>query len=363
MSRNILIKLWFLVFVVSSCSSSNCFKTEKIGDENQLKETSLVYALPRTKIIFYVDVVRHTKIPGPYYMYANKYLGVGRVIDHEEVNYKIADFKHETIKIPDPNEYYRVEAKRSVAFIKELMEYSDMGYLITDLYSNYTIDKSDKAQAIDFKYKDLSMSSNFYYSFDTLYKTVLTDSAFVKLPVIKSQYNEKTMDQKAREVSELIINLRKERYRIITEALESSESAEMFTEILNKIGKLEKDYMALFEGKSFSENLHYVFSIVPEIDSTGVFETDICCFSHQQGIMPKRTGCNKLKARLTNLNKVTNLDMLVIEMDDKPLKNKIYYRLPVQARLEVIYNNDLLFESMVSVSQSGKILPIQLIRE
>ncbi|MCK4638660.1 MAG: DUF4831 family protein, partial [Bacteroidales bacterium] len=114
----------------------------------EINEGGLFYALPVTYLKIDVAVEKTQKIRGPYYEFAEKYLGIKDVIWSNSVNYKIMDIGISTFCQPDPENYYYVQLgeKASKEEKSLLIHLTSSGLIqaINDQSAGLSSDDSDK---------------------------------------------------------------------------------------------------------------------------------------------------------------------------------------------------------------------------
>ena len=76
----------------------------------------VTYALPKTSLIVTAEVTKVTCKAGPYYKYAEKYLGVKDAVTNDHVYYELGKIYLENKGVPDEENTYTIEFKsRTVA--------------------------------------------------------------------------------------------------------------------------------------------------------------------------------------------------------------------------------------------------------
>ncbi|MDR1331444.1 MAG: DUF4831 family protein [Tannerella sp.] len=69
----------------------------------------VTYSLPLTSLVVNVEVIKETHRAGPYYRYAEKYLGVKDAVTEDAVRYRLGRVSLENRGIPDANSSYTIE--------------------------------------------------------------------------------------------------------------------------------------------------------------------------------------------------------------------------------------------------------------
>ena len=83
----------------------------KVVKKNAVKANNfgITYSLPKTTLVVVAEVTKVTCKAGPYYPYAQKYLGVDQVITEDRVYYELGKIRLENKGVPDPDNTYIVE--------------------------------------------------------------------------------------------------------------------------------------------------------------------------------------------------------------------------------------------------------------
>ena len=68
--------IFLFLLLVFACSPTNHISITNIQDLASYNENSIIYSLPRSRLVLSIIAVRHYTVPGPYTMYAEKYLGI-----------------------------------------------------------------------------------------------------------------------------------------------------------------------------------------------------------------------------------------------------------------------------------------------
>ena len=80
-----------LIIIASLLLSLPILAQTKVVKKNAVKANNfgITYSLPKTSLIINAEVTKVTCKAGPYYKYAEKYLGVKDVITEDKVNYEL----------------------------------------------------------------------------------------------------------------------------------------------------------------------------------------------------------------------------------------------------------------------------------
>ena len=114
MKKNkVLICTFMLALVLfNACKSTQkmSFNIVNLKEARGIRHYSTLYALPKTVIRVNLKVVKTSYKRGPYYQYANSFLGIEDVIEEDKEGWRITDIKFETYAIADTNHIYLIES-------------------------------------------------------------------------------------------------------------------------------------------------------------------------------------------------------------------------------------------------------------
>ncbi|MBN1182431.1 MAG: DUF4831 family protein [Bacteroidales bacterium] len=365
--RNIIFYLGAL-FLVFGCTNKINISVSNARKMEDVKGVSFFYSLPRTHLQFHIYVEKTTLVRGPYADWAKEYLGIDKVIEQDEVIWQIRQVDLTTYQDNDPNELYGAKVSGNTSQLIALLSLSGQG-LIADIspvsyiagYSN--IDKLDKESNIP-DFKDVSVKRNFYEEKDTIYKTLFVDTAFIKVPVIKSYLEKKTDQEKAREAANFIIKTRKRRFKLIAgqyDAMPEGKAMEVSVEELNKI---EEEYLSLFIGKELKDNSCYIIDFIPE-ERVELKQDILCKFSKTEGILPATSKLGNPVNVITRLDIDPNIDKLFNGLDEGAANKGLIYRVPAQVEVSLTLERNNLFNGTVLISQFGQkmLMPASLLKK
>jgi len=305
----------------------------------------IVYSLPQTGIRVYVKATRERFVHGPFQMYAQKMLGIENAPATDADRWNMDEIKLETFSEPDADQVYK--ALGSAAQLVSLTESgiiagintaisSDPATITTQSFLTRNLEKQ-------VKFTDLSIWS-FYSPADSTKQFKLVS---------------KNQEQKAAEAAETIFNLRNSRFALLTNAddepLPDGKSFEVMTE---ELGKMEKNYLALFIGKSATEKYEFSFDFVPGQKS--VKGEVFFRFSDERGVLPK----SDLSGRpiVIELNKTESLAMKQngLNNSDNPNAGKsgVYYRVPGMAEIRILDGATQIAGARLPIAQFGTTAPI-----
>jgi hypothetical protein len=350
-----LICLLNFIFIFG-CSASDKIIVRNVQDLTAYGPNTFIYSLPRTKIKINISALRHYTIPGPYYQYAEKYLGLTGVSSAVKT-WELNRIDFETIDEPDPDYYYAVEANKSEELLKNVLAMSEAGLILKvdasnpfvqyiPEYSNYSDQKH---------FTDLSIKRNYIDPNEPEKVKIKKSNFHNEPPTRKQKAGIKTIEQKAEEAANFIYKIRKRRFKLIAGQYDTFPDGVALEMSIRELSKLEEDYLSLFVGKTYTDTVYKSFYYIPQPD----LEIDrfvICYFSTETGFEDSQVGAGKsLVLELKDMQLTASLDKL--EMPSSGNKNCLMYRIPDKASVN-IYNGSLTsIEGEIKVYQYGTLAP------
>lgn len=106
----------------------------------------------------------------------------------------------------------------------------------------------------DIFFDEYLLEENFYQKIDTLYRSVLKDSIYVRLPYYVTTTTEKDIAMRAADAADLIYEIRQARADMLTKTEWDHVSAEILSLVLDKLTTLENTLLQLFTGKKIQSS-------------------------------------------------------------------------------------------------------------
>jgi len=320
-------------------------KKKEVPGATTAPTEGVVYALPQTGIRVHVKATCKRYVNGPFYMYAQKMLGIENVPSANSERWNMDEMHLEVFSEPDPDQVHK--ALGQTAQLVSLTESGILAGINADVNTQepsiQTSSFLTKDQINQLKFTDLSIWS-FYSPADSSKKYKMVS---------------KDMDQKAAEAAETIFNLRNSRFALLTNAddepLPDGKSFEVMT---LELGKMEENYLALFIGKSSKQAYEFSFDYMPGQKSAKgeVFFR----FSEDRGVLPK----SDLSGRpiVIELTKAENLasKQIGLSTSENPEAGKsgIYYRMPGMAEIRILDGSAQLASARAPIAQFGTTAPV-----
>ncbi|MHC1702268.1 MAG: DUF4831 family protein [Tenuifilaceae bacterium] len=304
-----------------------------------LNTKGLIYALPRSVLKIKVEAAKQTIVPGPFGLYALKYLGISDAPTKKLEEWKISNIDVLTYIESDPTNLYAATPGDGTKV--DFLKICSTGLIIPinglNVNSNLLKDipKRDYDGAVYFS--DLSTKPFIATEKTSYVSRVQKDSVFVRVPVQKDIVVEKNLEEKARDAADFIFSLRKRRSDFLSVDADHNLNGEGLKIALDEINRLESEYLTLFIGKSFTEYSLNTFDYLPsqpEGESSIIFR-----FSASKGILASSDlSGNPILVKIEPEKVPSSYELLfnsISQEKDKPLTDVVYYRIPLSTAIKV----------------------------
>ncbi len=342
----------FATLLVSCATTKNettisSYKGQAIGT------SALVYALPQTRLYFEVELVKTTIKKGPYAEYANRMLGLQNVPMKDSESWQIASVKINDQTEADNKHLYVLSYVDYPQNIDKLVRFTREG-LIMDvtadnvLHSSLSVSGNEDVQFLNTAIQGMTTEK-----VDTFYKTILTDTAFVRIPVLQRKVSGKTTEEQAREAATQIFNIRQSRLDVLTGNTDYQPEGAALKLILQSLAAQEEQLMSLFNGAKVESRYIYTFSDLP--DKPGMSSV-LFYFSDRAGIVNRNTaGAKEVAYQMGSASAPPSINTT------QSAKNIVYYRIPQIVEVSVSANKELIVSRQKAIYQLGNIVSFPLI--
>lgn len=325
----------------------------------------IYYSLPQTILHVEVEVEKKTFYAGPLAAYADDFLGREDVLTQDETTYRITEVTLSSSSQPDPDQFYFVEfkpeeLKESRRFVMAL----DESGLLTGLNakpagderkSKKTVVKAegsevDKAELFDF----VAVKGRALVK-DTLIRMITVDTSVKKDIRITERWETRTKEEMASEVVQRLQKIQQDRYYLSIGYQETAYDEGAIKYMDGRLKKRQKEYTALFTGKTVTSRERYSFEWIPGSDTRKSAENTLCKFSVHSGIRDANSSIGKsLILRADNANTTKNIlqhSKLTLQTGKK--HKGVYYRIPDFASVSVIMDDERLVNQRMRINQFG----------
>ena len=319
---------------------------KKLANELVVFTGGIVYSLPRTGIRMNVEVTQEKFFHGPYYEYAQKYLGIKNAPATDSELWKFNDLKMETFGEPDPSEVHK-----ATGAVASMLSLSGEGVLLginstvkSEAGKPYTSVFTQEVAVPRELWPEMSIHS---------YLVGKKDSTRQGADKMKS------FEEKAAEAAHDIMKFRKRMAFILAADYDKlppdGKAYQVMVDELNKIiGELEK----LFIGKSYKSTHKYVFDVVP--DTKGSKAIVAFRFSPTTGVLPESNVSGKpiMLELEPNADLAKNGEQKGAPVAGETSTNGLFYRTPGLVVARLLNGSDILCQARLSMAQYGAVTPI-----
>lgn len=357
--RNLFLLIVALV-LIESCVTPTKVQVTPFGQEPPELLEKYVYALPMSVLKVEVICSEVLSIPGPYGDYADRYLGINEVIKQKSSIWVIDDVKVSHYTEMDPQHFYSLnvlEGEFSQSFLDAQIEKGNIINMQSLVSEELKVSEPGMNNKNDLlRYMDLGVYGNFKERTETMYKTLVTDTSFVRVPVERTIIEQKSPAMKAEEAAEFILDLRTSRFELLSGVYEVYPDGEAMAATIEKLDELENSYLSLFTGKTITRTIKRDYIIVPEPGSSDSrYMLDM--FSGLLGFVPEELMEGQpLEIQIKPVGKTRDLDNYFAGAAESDSYNEWYYRVPDVAELSVLLGGEVLTQQRISLYQSGAVI-------
>ncbi len=356
------ITLFIVAVLLTGCFGTKelMVKVAPLGKEVPETVEQHMYVLPQTVLKVEVTWQEMKHVPGPFRDYAEKYLGITEVIRSSFSRWQIQDVKVTAHTEMDPGMVFHVNVLEG-EFNRDVMEPLLEKGVIMDgsglVHEEIRDPALGSAVIRDFvSYKDLGIQSNFEERTETMYKTIVTDTSFLQVPVSRTITEQKSAAMKAEEAADFLLELRTRRFELLTGESEGFPQGEAMRATIDKLDELEASYLTLFSGRTFGQTSKKAWFVVPGSGAESS-RVRLGMFSEQLGFVPEELQeGNPLEVVIEPLGKTGSLEDYYSAKADNAGNNLFLYRLPDVVELKVNFGAVELARQRISVYQSGALI-------
>lgn len=321
-----------ILIIISLLLPLSVMSQTKLVKKNAVKANNygITYSLPQTNLVITAEVIKITCKAGPYYQYAEKYLGVKDVITEDRVYYQLGKINLSNVGVPDPEKSFLLEFKAgTVAPYAYLTEEG----LLCAINADYVAEES---------------------ALEILRKKKAEPVEVVNVSVFSEELLMAGSTARQAEIAAKdIYRIRESRLNILTgEADNLPPDGTAMQIVIDQLEEREKALSNLFTGVvTRSTELHEVI-VVPydNLNKEVLFR-----FSEKLGIVDADDlGGAPVYMNLKATERIPHMDPKEAE---KKLKNGkgVIYNLPGKASVEILTNQKTLLKAEVQVTQFGSI--------
>jgi hypothetical protein len=304
--------------------------------------------------------VKITEVPGPYAKFAGDMLGLEDVINARKETWQLGKVAFRTVEELDPAQFYVIQG--TTLMQTNLLALKENGLVLDinpDIYSEriYSYEQNRKGNE-EMLFPDRGASEYVSSETDTAYRVIRADTAFIRVPYLIEMKKGMTLEEEAREAADRVLELREGRHMILT------GETNVFPQngaALDEINRLDREYTALFAGKSRAWEKHYRIWYTPDATSETIQHT-IFNFSATEGMLPAGSKAGtpvQIEIVPTGKTKELNLEVRPVTSEKElTVRDKLYYRVPDVADIKIASGNATLCAGRKLVYQFGTVVTL-----
>lgn len=328
--------------------SAACLPYMMSAQENSDPAGYVTYSLPSTVIALEVDAVQERFYAGPYAKYAEKYLGI-KARQKDEASYQLTSIRMTPYVEADQSRRYSLDmTKGQLAGLLQLtsqglVALSDGGAAGATSWRFPTAGKGD--------FSDKGLSSNLTSESTTLYRNDKKESEYDKISVRQNMIVEKSLEKKAAETAQMILDIRDQRFRIVTGDTDATYSGTAMGAAIDELTRLEKEYLMLFIGYSEYQNQRMNFEVIPQPGDTQMYVA--FRLSDTSGLVPADNLSGKPIVMEIVPQKFVDPEGGSSDAKSKKMA-EIRYRIPAICNVKLTDGVNMLLQSRIPIYQLGR---------
>ena len=311
---------------------------------------AVAYSLPSTVISLEVEALQEKFYAGPYAKYAEKYLGI-KVRQKDETTYQLVQISMTPSVEADQSERYLLAVEKGnidASFLK----LSTMGLVsFADAVAGGETKWRFPARTSG-DFSDKGVSSNLTSEATVLYKNDRKESEYNKVSVQQNMVVAKTLERKAAEAAEMILELRKQRYQIVIGDTDATYSGEAMGAAIAELTRLEEEYMTLFTGYSEAQRQTMNFDVVPQADRENQKYVAFR-LSDSAGLLPADNLSGKPVVMEFIPQQIEQVPEAPASDPKKTPAVYAYYRIPAICTVKLMEGMNVILQSRIPVYQLG----------
>lgn len=355
-----IVTLIILEMILQGCSPATNLTVNHVNQAGALQTASLVYALPLTVIDIRVTAEEVTIIPGPYYPYAEKYLGIKAVPEKQERLWVLQELTLAKHAEADPDFLYALKGIQRPEDDPRILKLLADGLILdaTAFAADLTSQFNGTPEQENLLFTDLSVKRNFEAKKDTDISLIMPGTDDDPAPASGNNLRGKTLEQKAEEAANFLIKLKKRRFKLVSGQYDYMPAGEAMEDALHELARLEEAYLSLFIGKRITQKHQRYYRFIPE-DGKEADRVVLFRFSTEEGFVDAREAVGMpVVVELTDDNKTKLLEQYRVPL--KTAGKQLHYRIADQVNVKIRVGEQVWAEALYPVFQCGAMVPMNL---
>ncbi len=351
-----------LLFLLLACSPSGELTLMNVNDLATLNSGNLLYSLPLSRVLVEITAVRHLTIPGPYNAFAEKYMGYKNIVSISKTDWELNNIKVSVFEEPDPEYCFSLSTARPERVKDQLDQLSAEGLIISaaDYYSfsQFFPFFGDKPEP--FYFPDISVKPMIEKDIRKTAPKGDQGSTSGGYHYNRNDGDIKSLEEKAEEAAAFIYKLRKRRFKLLVGQEQPVPDGNALDISIRELDELEKEYLSLFIGKTYSDTLKRCFVYTPKA-TQDIERNVICRFSDETGIQDENASAGTpLVLELRNMKYTEAIKSIKLNYKGTSVSNTLIYRIPDKAKAYIFYGSSVMEAGELRIFQYGSLFQTDL---
>jgi hypothetical protein len=351
--------LGFIILAIASQAQITVMPADK-----SLSTNGVFYSLPKTVVKVSVTVEKESFYAGPLASYADEYLGLENVSTSDNNSFRIVELSVSKEEIPDSEQFYFIEFKPEEMKDKHQfsLALSENGLLTGFNHLTSEDEKSKKQTIVSFDTKKEDRGKLFDYQditgmkqvIDTVIRTITVDTTTIEEFQISKNWIKRTREEKARQAAERIEKILQDRYYLSIGYQEVAYEEGTMQYMDEQLERRQKEYEALFTGKTITSKQTYQFEFIPE-KKKELSKEVLFRFSPNSGVRDASSSIGQ-PIHITAFDDKVTADIeskARLLTQTSKAKKGIYYRVPGYAMITIEADGEALFSNRMRINQLG----------
>ena len=301
---------------------------------------------------------------GPFADFAQKYLQMN--VNKQDIEkWQITSVSFSEHYEMDPEHYYVITFRNLPKNIERLITLTRNGAVLDMSLSGFLASGEFAPAEVTTGFKNMIIENPLVQSADTIFRTILKDTAFVREPVVIKKIQHLPKEDQAKELARQIFELRQRKNDLLNGYGDDIPNEAALKLMLENIDIQEKELLTMFTGVSMDIPVKRTFIYTPDNSSE---KAVLFYFSEQKGLSANKDGGAEVFFQFKKPAEIS-VNNLELENPKSPakgkkgqefLRNAVYYRIPAQVETSVIHNGASLASKQIPVYQMGTLTSVVL---
>lgn len=306
----------------------------------QENEAAVVYYMPKTTLMITLGYDMVEEKPGPFYQYAERYLGAREIVTTSKTSYVLTDVSITPYATADTERAYKVTAQKGVQ--NHLLALSEDGRLL-----GYNVGLEEGVPPTGRLQSELQDATSSY--------RLKISGTEQLMPLLEEQFMAGSIAKMAEGAAKQLYRIRETRLNLLAGDMEHVPADGMAMQlVLDELNKQEQALVALFVGTRVVTPCTHIIKYEPK---ESVSKEVVCRLSQHTGIVDSQD----LSGEPIHLTLDAQKQYMYphVEMDSKPSAlSQLAYNLPGHATVTIEYKGKTYVHGVWQVAQYGVAVPM-----